>query len=104
MTYPPTHTINFKFLTWFERACMFRDDARKEMEELGISENIVFMITTSEAFKKRHSLVAIYQDFGRAGDEIKSALDMWVDSQYIKYRKICPYDPAVTRANPQGFL
>lgn len=80
--------IDFEFLTWFERACFFKDDAYREMMSLGVHADTCFTLTRCEAFKEKNSIVQMYQDWGRIENHHKEALDKWVAFNYEKYQAI----------------
>ena len=80
--------IDFEFLTWFERTCFFKDDACTQMYELGIDVPVCFTLTRCDAFREKHSIVQMYQDWGRIENHHKEALDKWVAFNYEKYQAI----------------
>lgn len=85
--HPLKGVCSAEFLTWFERACFFRDDAYREMMSLGVDADTCFILTRCEAFREKHSIVQMYQDYGRS-EPYKSALDKWVAFKYEKYQAI----------------
>lgn len=54
--------IDFEFLAWLVRCCLFRDDLRAQIEGLGFPD-FAFALYLSDA-RKNGDLVGMYQDYG----------------------------------------
>lgn len=65
--------IDFEFLAWLVRCCLFRDDLRAQIEGLGFP-GFAFALYLSDA-RKNGDLVGMYQDYGMYEPE---AWNAWI--------------------------
>jgi len=79
--------IDWDFLAWIERAMMFPGDMFKEMQEAGLTDYEAYTFSASEAVRKHHSVVRMFQDYGSDG-ELRIAFEKWINWCYSKYRGI----------------
>ena len=79
---------DFEFLSWIERAMMFKINMYEDMLELGISEENAYMFSSSEATKQR-SIVQLYQDYAMDHKIPGVPFDKTYQEDFKKYIEYC---------------
>lgn len=90
--------IPWDFLTWMERAMMFRGDMYKNIVALEVSQDIAYGIAFCEA-AKNGSVVGVYQSI-QSAPEYVTAFTTWIDWCWTRYEKAL--SPYATDTNPTG--